>query len=66
MKPVYYPKALSDEGVVMQFDLVGFGEARSMIDQLRAQMAAPGPLQRKSMSAGMSAVRVRTDSLCSM
>jgi hypothetical protein len=28
--------------------------------------SAHGPLQRKSMSAGMSAVRVRADSLCSM
>ena len=43
MKPVYYPKASSDEGVTMQFDLVCFGEARSMIDQPREQMAARGP-----------------------
>jgi hypothetical protein len=43
MKPAYYPKASSDEGVTMQFDLVCFGEARSMIDQPREQMAASGP-----------------------
>jgi hypothetical protein len=40
MKPACHPKASSDEGVTMQFDLVCFGEARSMIDQPREQMAA--------------------------
>jgi hypothetical protein len=42
MKPAYYPKAWSDEGVTMQFDLVCSGEARSMMDQPREQMAASG------------------------
>jgi hypothetical protein len=38
MKPAYYPKASS-----VQFDSVCSGEARSMIDKPREQIAASGP-----------------------
>ncbi|WP_136623346.1 hypothetical protein [Bradyrhizobium centrolobii] len=39
MKPAYYPKASSDEGATMQFDLACSVEARSMIDLHSERMA---------------------------
>jgi len=54
MKPAHYPKASSDEGVTMQFDLVCSGEARPMIDQPGEQMAASGTNRTSRAGLAMS------------
>jgi len=65
MKPAYYPKALSDEGVTMQFDLVCSGEARSMINPPREQMAASGTKRTWRSNGCMSVIGATADDIWS-